>query len=1331
MLNTLLKLRRGISRVLRVLIPVLLSASGAVHAAAPAAPDVIIIHDSLPGPLPSGAVVGYNIVDLLGHFNLKGSLVSMEEYKAGEIGRSRFAIFLGVDDRVSKIPAPLLTDLRNTKAPLMWISRHAQEFLADPAVVSRLGFRVGNGVLAGFQSVTLNGISLIKSKDDPFMHPIELVDNSKVQVVATAQSKDGQSRPYVVRSGSFWYFADSPFSYAEEGDRYLAFCELLHDFFGIAHQQEQKALLRIEDVSAETDPDQLRSIADYLAVRRIPFQVSIIPIFRDPEDNNAEIYLSDRPQFVRALKYMVSKGATIVMHGVTHQYRGRSGDDYEFWDDLSGKPVTSDSRHLVEQKLRLGLEECFKNGIYPLTWETPHYVASDVDYQSFARYFNSSYDRVPSVNNAESGHFFPYPTTDRYGRFIIPECLGYVAIEKPDPDQLVANAARLRVVRDGVASFFFHPFMDRQYLEKILDGIEGLGYRFISIRDYDCRLQMDERLVQSYTENVQLRLHGHYLHRLLVHSDGHISGESYSNKPLDTVVKDPGVVPPDAILVMEGITDIVPQKEPPVPSWWETAAKWIRSRMPKKAQEPTVQAQPDAVVLWDDTLARGDWNNQKSYASALSAFGFDVAQRNWKDFGRDALDPGVVLVVPHAGAAKLSKSQLQLIVDFVRDGGHLVLDGPSLLSDALAIRNEKRSVRVRTAQDLLNGNAQYKTRDSTWNPGADVVRFQVPDPVSVYAQDKDSEIPLAVVGRLGRGNYLYLGARLDPVTPLGYSRFPYFVHYILAAFSIKLPLQRAQLELYFDPGLSNENIDRLAEEWRKLGVRAVYAAAYQFWPKWSYNYNHLIEVCHKNGILIYAWFELPHVSTKFWDEHPEWRAKTATGADGIVGWRYHMDLDIPECQDAAFDFVEELTRKYAWDGVNIAELNYDTEGPANPAKYIPMGKSTRSAFRALGGFDPVELFREGSPYFWKQNAGALKKFEEYRSQRVVAWHRSLLERLTPVARERDIEIIVTMLDSLHSNTLTRDTGVDSRRILALMDTFPFTLQVEDPAQFWADSPDRYLKFGETYSALVRDRRRLMFDINIVPNRDIEHSHSPTPTLTGVELAQSLLAATKASGRAALYSEGTLPFEDLQVLSRVLAHDARVDRRWNGWVTDSPRSVLLTTPGQWQDFRVDDHIWPGWGENEVVIPGGSHRITAAERKFRLLDTSVLDIRLLHFSGNLDELAPTGRGIEFKYNSYLRTMALFNRQPFQVLVDGQLWNEPPVSYSGHWSVRLPRGEHKVEVLADSTAYVILDTTSLYSSSLIVIFGSVACGIMLLLYMSILVRRAFSRAVQSKAR
>jgi hypothetical protein len=94
-------------------------------------------------------------------------------------------------------------------------------------------------------------------------------------------------------------------------------------------------------------------------------------------------------------------------------------------------------------------------------------------------------------------------------------------------------------------------------------------------------------------------------------------------------------------------------------------------------------------------------------------------------------------------------------------------------------------------------------------------------------------------------------------------------------------------------------------------------------------------------------------------------------------------------------------------------------------------------------------------------------------------------------------------------------------------------------------------------------------------------------------------------------------------------------------------------------------------------------------------------------------------------------LLSREPYSVLVDGQEWQDKGTNYAGRWSLRLPRGKHRVEILTSSTASAILDTTSLYSSTWIAIFGAVACGLMLLIYMSILVRRAVAHAIGGKAK
>jgi uncharacterized protein YdaL len=247
--------------------------------------------------------------------------------------------------------------------------------------------RVSGGSIGRFQ-----GRSLPKTEG---LINIVSVDPSRTEVLGTAQCEAVDSR---LGQGKFWYFADSVFSYSLEADRSLVFADVLHDILGQPHSGSRYALVRIEDVSPESFPEQLRAVADVLASRHIPFQVSLIPIYRNPS-RRVEIYLSDRPQIVEALKYMVSRGGSIVLHGVTHQLHGNTSDDFEFWDSLTGKPSHDNSEASVLQKLELGMDECFRAGLFPIAWETPHYTAGMSHYQSLQRFFSHAYDRRLVADN--------------------------------------------------------------------------------------------------------------------------------------------------------------------------------------------------------------------------------------------------------------------------------------------------------------------------------------------------------------------------------------------------------------------------------------------------------------------------------------------------------------------------------------------------------------------------------------------------------------------------------------------------------------------------------------------------------------------------------------------------------------------------------------------------------------------------------------------------------------------------------------------------------------------------------------------------------------------
>jgi uncharacterized protein YdaL len=84
------------------------------------------------------------------------------------------------------------------------------------------------------------------------------------------------------------------------------------------------------------------------------------------------------------------------------------------------------------------------------------------------------------------GQFFPYVVHDFYGSKVLPENLGSIApatwhtYKARLPQDLIRAVRANLVVRDGFASFYFHPFLDLKYLKRTVQGIEAAGYKFVS-----------------------------------------------------------------------------------------------------------------------------------------------------------------------------------------------------------------------------------------------------------------------------------------------------------------------------------------------------------------------------------------------------------------------------------------------------------------------------------------------------------------------------------------------------------------------------------------------------------------------------------------------------------------------------------------------------------------------------------------------------------------------------------------------------------------------------------------------------------------------------------
>jgi uncharacterized protein YdaL len=514
-------------------------------ASAQTVPKTLIIYDAPPNTEFSKLSLAYGIMlkNLMAHFDATVQLQDVESYTTGQVEAYDAVFYLGGYYN-NTLPPAFVADIYNTQKTVVWFKYNLWQLAWDPAYnfATKFGFNfaslrgmnaiptAANPAPGFFDTITYKTKPFVKyySFDsaagainaDPEFGVTTITDPTKATALVSASNpKTAETAPYVTRSGNFWYVADLPFSYIGPRDRYLVLTDLLHDILGINHPESHKAMVRLEDVGALVTVASMKSLTDYLYQKKIPFSIAVIPHYVDALGvyNGGipmTVPLSQATNLKRAINYALPRGGEVVMHGYTHQYSnmrnrhtGVSGDDYEFWNIVANTPVVEDSTAWALGRLNAGIQELKSNGYNPVAWETPHYHASALSSKAVPLVFNTTYQRVvyftadqPNFNAGVGkdfavGQIFPYVIKrDHYGQRVLPENLGNIEydISNIDPtsnfnytwQDILINAQYAKTVRDGYASFFFHPFWLEPVVGKpgladfksLITGITALGY---------------------------------------------------------------------------------------------------------------------------------------------------------------------------------------------------------------------------------------------------------------------------------------------------------------------------------------------------------------------------------------------------------------------------------------------------------------------------------------------------------------------------------------------------------------------------------------------------------------------------------------------------------------------------------------------------------------------------------------------------------------------------------------------------------------------------------------------------------------------------------------
>ncbi|KIM07945.1 MAG: hypothetical protein KU29_05760 [Sulfurovum sp. FS06-10] len=530
---------------------------------------VLILYDTAGAYGHVGKSNAIFLENLLGHFNVDVVSKPATTYVKNEMSDKRAVFYIGSSYGALNSYAEgsaertsyenFYTDVATKDRTIVWINYNLDDLenyweennLGNTTFVDKFGIAFNTISQAKYNRVKYKNTELFKGVI-PFATPgsdvslcenegsnryacslelnlIDIFDSNKATIFATSYSTIAGTNtpisPYITRGGKFWFVGDVPFSYMSEEDRYLAFSDVLHDMLGMLHEESHKAIMRLEDVDARTDIDDLNVIANFMRTQNISFSVATIPIYEDPlgiENNGVPTTeLLSNSIIGQTLFNLSEEGlVTIVQHGTSHQYHkslseaeseirnpynGLSGDDFEFMRvvenvDLSYSylyPIGDDSGIWAKNRIQTGKEILTQLGLSAFAWEAPHYMAGANHYRSIAEVYPVQYARVLYYPNEDSsdmdlkyqfvGQFFPYVIQkDVYGTTIIPENIHNIE-DRPNsgyrqllPANMIHFAKKLKVVRDGVASFYYHPYFGDTYLKQIIPGLQQAGYEFVS-----------------------------------------------------------------------------------------------------------------------------------------------------------------------------------------------------------------------------------------------------------------------------------------------------------------------------------------------------------------------------------------------------------------------------------------------------------------------------------------------------------------------------------------------------------------------------------------------------------------------------------------------------------------------------------------------------------------------------------------------------------------------------------------------------------------------------------------------------------------------------------
>lgn len=432
---------------------------------------------------------GIALINLLGHFyeEYEFKLSHVSKVTPGDVENSD-ALFI-LSAYFSPTPPTFILDL---------IEKRGTDPGKTTCLIGTPSWIKRKPTLRNFTYVEYMGQSYREGSYDIF--PLDIEFDS---IISTLQdNKETGNTPMIAKKGNIWIVQGFPFFSIHS----WIFGDVLHDILGVEHVRKKEVFLRLEDVNPSYNEQYLRNLEDcieYLQDQGIPFLITVYPVFID-RGRNKFITLNENPKLVEILKKAERLGGKIIMHGVTHQHLEMeiSGEGSEFWNVIEDRPFPNEIETFHE-KMRYGIGIFKEIGLIPQFFEAPHYNLSLNLQFELKQYFDTIVGAIMLNNRtykiSQSPPYFIHRTYS--GLKLLPEQLGYISINDIPGSiySIKKNALRIKnIVRDPMASFFYHPYVNgAEPLKELIPFFINEGFKFVDISKHSSSPKLVTKEIKS------------------------------------------------------------------------------------------------------------------------------------------------------------------------------------------------------------------------------------------------------------------------------------------------------------------------------------------------------------------------------------------------------------------------------------------------------------------------------------------------------------------------------------------------------------------------------------------------------------------------------------------------------------------------------------------------------------------------------------------------------------------------------------------------------------------------------------------------------------------